>query len=188
MGFNNHAKGMLYLFSICFLTGALSNKPSRIPVDWRSSSTALADSRIPLCPDALVSRAACTHTLRHTWQLGVYRKVGGGGAPKWFLHPPENLRADASLGRLQQKKKTKEMRTQKKKTKRTKKKRTKKEMKKKTKEMRTQKKKTKRTKKKRTKKEMKKKTKEMRTKKEKKKTKEVRTHTGKEKKKEKKSA
>jgi hypothetical protein len=101
-----------------------------------------------------------THTQTHL-AMGCVQE-DGGGAPKWFLHPPGNLRADASLGRLQQKKKTKEMRTQKKKTKRTKKKRTKKEMKKKT--------------------------KEMRTKKEKKKTKEVRTHTGKEKKKEKKKS
>ena len=60
---SNHAKRhTLLLLSFCFLTGAFSSKPSRIPVDWRSSSTALADSRIPLCPDALVSRAACTHT------------------------------------------------------------------------------------------------------------------------------
>ena len=78
-----------------------------------------------------------THTQTHL-AMGCVQE-DGGGAPKWFLHPPGNLRADASLGRLQQKKKTKEMRTQKKKTKRTKKTkemRTKKE-KKKTKEVRT---------------------------------------------------
>lgn len=45
------------------LTGALSISPSRMPVDCRSSSTALADSRIPLCPEALVSCAA--HNQQH---------------------------------------------------------------------------------------------------------------------------
>lgn len=33
-------------------------RPSRTPVACKSSTTALADSRIPLCPVALVSRAA----------------------------------------------------------------------------------------------------------------------------------